>query len=653
MNIHSCIKKIVRSLAILTLSIIFFALNILPCYAQEISGTSQQLVATVNPPGKLTDIQSLEAFFDKSFAENMVKYHVPGATYALVKDGKILSSKGYGFADLEKQITVNPAQTLFHLGSISKLFTATAIMQLSERGLLNLNDDINKYLKHFQLENNYSQPVNFTHLLTHTAGFDERNIGIAARNVSAIKPLEKYLKKRIPPRVLPPGNVIQYSNHGMALAGYLVEVISAMPFAEYINNNIFRPLGMSHSSFLQPLPKSLEANLAQGYEYKQGKYRKVLLDYFNVAPAEALNATANDMAQFMLAHLQNGSNITSRILSENTTQEMHKQHFTYDSRLPGYVYGFYERFYNNQRAIGHEGNWHGFSSYLILLPSQKLGFFIAHNSSGISSRFNQEIIRSFFNHYYPVESQLNVTPISADIKQSNHQLVGNYRYKRYARFSLEKLETLLSQSVIKLSNDGNIKLNNEQLLPIQPLVFKNITNNEYVIFKKDKNNRITDLFKQDFDFEKLPWYESNTFQFSLFGFFIILSLYGSFTWVISHLFSKGKKHNMPTSKATRLVKLLTGFVSTLNLIFLISVIISFLFTNRWEFMYGVPPVLLGTLCIPLLSISATIGLLFLSIPAYQNKYWSNSQKLNYTFMMLALLVFMPFLNYWNLLGFRF
>ncbi|MFQ5892280.1 MAG: serine hydrolase domain-containing protein [Candidatus Methanofastidiosia archaeon] len=120
----------------------------------------------------------------------MKELHIPGAVFILVKDGEIFFAKGYGFANLEKKTPVIPDKTLFRVGSVSKLFTTTAIMQLYEKEMLNLDDDVNKYLRNFQLEDNYPQSVTIANLLTHTGGFDERLTGMAARSPSEVLRLE-------------------------------------------------------------------------------------------------------------------------------------------------------------------------------------------------------------------------------------------------------------------------------------------------------------------------------------------------------------------------------------------------------------------------------------------------------------------------------
>ena len=122
--------------------------------------------------------RELETWLDEFMATQRSESHIPGVTFSLVQNGKIILAKGYGYANLEQQIPVVADSTLFRVGSISKLFTATAIMQLVEKGLLNLDDEVNKYLQDFQLEDNYPQPVTIANLLTHTAGLDDRILGL-------------------------------------------------------------------------------------------------------------------------------------------------------------------------------------------------------------------------------------------------------------------------------------------------------------------------------------------------------------------------------------------------------------------------------------------------------------------------------------------
>ncbi|HET7100758.1 MAG TPA: serine hydrolase domain-containing protein, partial [Terriglobia bacterium] len=126
----------------------------------------------------MSNPREVQAFFDRFFGREMPGWHIPGAAFVLVKDGKVIFTKGYGYADLKNQTPVVPDQTVFRVASVSKVFTATAVMQLAESGKLDLATDVNRYLTHFQIKDPYPQPVTLAELLTHSAGLDASVIGI-------------------------------------------------------------------------------------------------------------------------------------------------------------------------------------------------------------------------------------------------------------------------------------------------------------------------------------------------------------------------------------------------------------------------------------------------------------------------------------------
>ena len=312
-------------------------------------------------PG-LNDPEEFAAFVDRFFNEEMSKSHIPGAAISVVKDGKVFFAKGYGYANVEKKIPVDVDRTLFRVASLSKLFTATAAMQLYERGQLDLNAPVDQYLTSFKLENPFSEPVRVAQLMTHTDGTTKRRIGIAARTAAEMEPLGDYLTNHMPPIVWKPGKLYSYCSHSIALLGYLVERVSNTPFAEYVDRNILQPLKMSRSTFLQPPPPSLANDLAVGYQYRKGQFHPVPYLYLNIAPGASMSATTADMTHFMLAHLLKGQYESSQILQPETVQLMHQQHFTPHPKLPGTGYSFRERLENNIRMVGHLGSLRGYSS---------------------------------------------------------------------------------------------------------------------------------------------------------------------------------------------------------------------------------------------------------------------------------------------------
>src|SRR5215210_1193876 len=248
------------------------------------------------PAGGLTDPAELEAFLDDMLARQLAEDHIPGASIAIVKDGRLFFAKGYGYANLDQRTPVVADQTLVRVGSIAKLFTWTAVLQLVEQGKLDLNADVNTYLGDVTIPATYPAPITLAHLLTHTAGFEDRQLGITVSSAGGLAPLGTYLADAMPARVFPPGTVTAYSNYGTTLAGYIVERVSHQPFAQYAQQHILQPLAMRHSTFAQQLPPDLAAQLAVSYDRYDNTYHAMPFEYFQIAPAAGLSATASDVA---------------------------------------------------------------------------------------------------------------------------------------------------------------------------------------------------------------------------------------------------------------------------------------------------------------------------------------------------------------------
>ncbi|MBW4523255.1 MAG: beta-lactamase family protein [Scytolyngbya sp. HA4215-MV1] len=684
----------------------------MPAFAQAIS-TEVKPAASIalntaqivsHPQGPI-DRQELEAFLDNFFTQQMADLHIPGAVFALVKDGKPFFAKGYGYANLEKQIPASPDKTLFRLASVSKLFATTAVMQLVEQGQINLHEDINHYLTRFQVAETYAAPVTLDNLLTHTGGFDERFIGIAARNTASIAPLADYLAQRMPPRVMPPGSIISYSNHGIALVGYLVETIAGLPFAQYVDEYILQPLRMRHSSFLQPLPSYLAPDLAVGYAYKHGRYQPLPPYFVNDAPAGALKATATDISHFMIAHLQNGQYDQTQVLQAKTIQEIHRQHFTHHPRLPGWAYGFSERFQNGQRAIEHGGTDPGFASLLFLLPEQNLGFFVAYNNH--QDELREQLVKQFLDRYYPVSIAAPSAQLSKNQRRMNY-FIGSYRYNRYSHKTLEKIAPVLFKAPtsapeihIKATSDGILILEPHsfrrdrsprraigqvdsvlstqagaqpnvnsgvpfsatqpnQLVEVDSLLFQWL-GGPLVAFREDNQGHITHLFIGADAFEKLAWYETTAFQTQLLGGCILIFLLTCIrqgSKFLSFWLSYSATHSSCFRMKDHLTihhfgSILPTVISTLNLSFLGGLFLLLLFSNLYEFAYGITLGILGLLYIPALSIGCTSTAIILILITWNRPYWSGLRRWYYLTIVFTSYSFLWSLSYWNLLGFQF
>src|SRR5215475_8473057 len=243
------------------------------------------------------DSADIEAFFDGIIPLQLERSDVAGASVLVMKDGKLLLQKGYGYSNFKDKKPVDPTATIFRLASISKLFTWVAIMQLQERGKLDLDTDINQYLD-FQIRSAFGRPVTIRNLMTHTGGFEETVRDIILVNgkqpANQVPSLRDFLIRNQPRRLFPPGIVPGYSNYGVGLGSYIVQRISGQRFEQYVADRIFTPLGMTHSTFFQPPPKDLESLPSEGYRGNTVK-DPVGFEIFNPVGAGGVSSTAADM----------------------------------------------------------------------------------------------------------------------------------------------------------------------------------------------------------------------------------------------------------------------------------------------------------------------------------------------------------------------
>jgi CubicO group peptidase (beta-lactamase class C family) len=368
-------------------------------------------------------LAGLPHFIDGVLAQQLESREVAGAVVSVVSGDKLLFSRGYGFADVERAIPADSARSIFRPGSTSKLFTWTALMQLVEQGRVDLNADVNRYLD-FRIPDSGYKPILVRHLLDHSLGFEDRG-GIRAENVSDLMPLGQWLAANIPTRVREPGIEISYSNYGTALAGYIVQRVSGEPFADYVERHIFRPLGMNSTTFREPLPTPMAANMASGYDYVDGRFEARPFElYGNIMPAGSGSSTAEDMARFMLAHLHDGRIGNAQILKPETARRMHSNLSANASSLPGFAHGFYVVREKGPRLIGHGGNTAYFHSMLLLAPDQDFGIFVSYTGGDAASQARTELIDAVIGRLFPV------APAPRWAGASAAPPVGSYRTNR-------------------------------------------------------------------------------------------------------------------------------------------------------------------------------------------------------------------------------
>jgi CubicO group peptidase (beta-lactamase class C family) len=588
------------------------------------------------------DRGELEAFLDGVLLRELTDYHVPGAVVAVVRDGEVLLAKGYGYADLAAKRPVVADRTVFLVGSVAKPVTATAVLQLVERGKLRLDEDVSRYLKSFQLD---GPPVTAAHLLTHTGGFDVTLIGTAAPKALEVQPLGRYLAERMPPRVRPPGLVFAYSNHGYALLGHLVEEVSGRPFARYMDENIFQPLGMRHSGFL-PLER-LEADLAVGYE---GGSRIAPPVYPQIGPAAGLATTAMDMARFLIAHLEG-----SHILGEATLREMHRQHFTQEPCMPGMTWGFFESFENGRRTLFHGGGIRGFMSGVYLWPEHRTGLFIADN--GYDGALVGAVARKFLDHYFPGERP-RTRPPAGSVERAR-QCAGRYRLAGSSRTTLEKAAALREGDfLVRDLGGGALGIWGLRFVEVAPWLFQDAEGEERVAFRRDAQGRVThlvteELFVGNQTWESLPWYRSASLHRDLFLLLIALFVAALFVRPAVErqgLFTEVVELPLAVRRTVRLGVLLSGLV----LLFLVLFVLGFRQAAQGAgLLYGVPWLVKVALAVPLLAIPVALALAVEVVRAWRSRAGSLRWRVWSAVLAMGGIIFPAFLSFWNLLGFRF
>ncbi|WP_245600154.1 serine hydrolase [Paenibacillus harenae] len=348
--------------------------------------------------------ENAAAFLEEFFASESAKPQYTGASVVIVKDGQVVAQKGYGYADQAKETAVDPASTVFRIASVSKTFTAVAIMQLVEQGKISLQDDFRKYVANLSFDNPFDKPVTIEHLLTHTTGFEIRDpqAGDIHNDLDKVVEIEDYVRANMPPVVREPGSSYMYDNFGSLLLGLIVQEVSGMPYKTYMESKVFQPLGMGNSGFL--LEGALKDNLAVGYD-AAGQPIDLYTLTPTVMPHGGMLSTAEDIGKFMIAFLNGGAAGANRLLSENAVGQMEQYRSSIHPLLPDTTYGFEAPFQlpgagSSSRIITKGGDLPGFSSYLFLIPEQNTGVFLTYNKTSVlRNLFYPQFIEKFFPQY--------------------------------------------------------------------------------------------------------------------------------------------------------------------------------------------------------------------------------------------------------------
>lgn len=618
--------------------------------------------------------EALTALIDAVVPGQLEAAGIPGATVAVVLDGEAVLTRGYGVADVETGRAVD-ADTLFRIGSIGKLVTFTAVMQLVEQDRLDLHADVAAYLD-FELPRTLQHhpfrgdpgPITLAHLLTHTAGFEDARGGWAL-DAASVPSLAEAIRERMPTRIFRPGEAVAYSNYGAALAGYIVERVSGQPFAEYVAEHVFAPLGMARSTFAQPLPPELAPDLARASRVIDGELVRDRFVFTSLSPAGSTSTTAADMARFLLAHLGDGGGI----LAPETLALMHERQFAHHPRLDGMAYGFVERTVNGQRVLFHGGDIFSFQSGMFLLPEHGLGLFVSYAGGGYGEPLG--LFHALLDAFFPAAPPAPPQP-AAGAADRARAFVGEYHANRRSYTSDESLLGLLEAMRIAVADDGTLGVSvfgaSTRFAEVEPGVYAALRDGHStfpygalntLVFRTDDHGRAMLYTDGKVSYEAAPWYRSTGVTLLAIVGTALLCLLTLLGWSLAAAV-RGPRARRSGGSARLPVRhpALARVVRWTAGIFALSVLASLLgaaaiagsidpILGQPLAAFGVEPAWSPVLVVPeLLLIATGLALTPLAVLAWHRRLWGVPARLHVTLLAASALALLAALRYWSLLG---
>ncbi len=662
-------SKIVRAFSVLTPAAILLISASNPGLASAWGQVETRLSSPADP-------KEFEAFLDAYLASKMEAHHIPGVVFTMVKDGEVFFSKGYGNADLEGQAPINPDQTVLTAASLAKAFTAVGALQLVERGFIDMDEDVRPYFTKIRLRTNFDKPLTPANLLTHTDGFETRLIGGAGRTKDDLLPLEELLRTYMPNQIYPPGRYMTYGDFAANLLGYLIQEKSKIPFEKYMEENILHPLGMMSSTFDQPLATEMQAKLAPGYEFQDGRNEPVPFFYVRYAPSGGLRTTAADMSHFLLALLNGGEHDGVRILDESTTRLMFNRRFAPHPKTSGISCGLFEHLENGRQLFLRDGDGVGTRSRMVLFPEENLGFFISYNSG--DSNLRLDIVSAFLDRYYPADGSTGPTPMD-DHKNRTRRLAGTYRPLQADVTSFAKSMYFFEQLIeIKTTDEGYLSIATNSMgdekssafggfegtslwVEVEPLYFERVDGKGQLAFVQDESGKVTQMISgQGYHstFLRLPWHETQTFQrvlIVLVAFLIIsMVIFSLVVWPLGGLIRKLRKPSKqrPVSWAEVTARLWLTLVGGMLALFLLRTFGALYGGELPHFVWGISKNMVDSLNSLYLPALLALPLPILVVLAWSKHWWRLSSRVHYTLVTLAVFAGIWWAHYWNLLGFR-
>jgi CubicO group peptidase (beta-lactamase class C family) len=452
---------------------------------------------------------------DALVAEGMARAGVPGLVAVVVQDGRIAFAKGYGLADVARRIPMTP-QTNLRAGSVSKPISAAAIMRLIQDGRLALDAPIDRYLPGVVRPDGYGRASTVAQLLTMTGGYTDDVLQVHAPTTAEFEPLCDFVQRRVSSRQVQPG-VMVYSSWNLGLLGCAVERITGRRYDEVVADAVFAPLGMRNSSFRQPLPPAIAANLAAGYFVHGERTTVVPNDLVPLSPGIGLVTTGEDLGRFMAALLPAPGAPGSPILNDDALRAVLTRQATVHPLLRGRTYGFSDAPFGPPGTIYHDGNGIGFGSRMVLVPQRRLGIFVGINHRALGPSLNPTPAFGFARGLAvkllerfdpePAAARAPMSPVP-NPNDGLARFAGQYQAAGSPRHNLMKLGMLFDYANVSANTDGTLTIGALRYARVQPALFQSLKYPDTLAaFLDDERGQVRYLsFGGTGAYERVPWY---------------------------------------------------------------------------------------------------------------------------------------------------
>ncbi len=590
----------------------------------------------------LDDRDAVHQFVDGVMAAQIAKGEVVGATVSIVRGDDVLLSQGYGSADRASGRPVSAADTLFRIGSVSKVFVWIAVMQQVAAGRLDLHTDVNTYLKDFQIPPTFPEPITLTQLMTHTAGFEDRPIiGLFANGPQTVGDFHSNLVSMLPQRIRMPGQFAAYSNYGAALAAHLVEIVSKEDWDDYVERHIIEPLGMRRTTTRQPVPPPLADEVSRGYLRKNGRDTTMQFEFVTLPPAGSVSSTAADMARLMIELL---ARTDTAVLPSVSRAELFEPGYQHDPRLNRMLHGLYERSSGRgERLVGHDGDTLAFHAALVLCPSLDLGIFASYNSeSGAGAR--DDLIAALLDRLFGVPDRpRRGTDQSTDTKR----YLGFYSSLRAPRSGHAKIMSLLSTFEVK-DHDGDLLLPGERgprrFVKVDDDLFEAADGRNHIAFRGD-GPRASYLFYDSFppiDFARVAPRDDPRIHIALLATVLVLCAAAWLLWPLSWLRHRGRVALTGETRASLLAALTSAMIIGFCAVIGASV------AGPQDILFGLPKRVTQAFWVPIALIPLLLLQLVYGSRAWIDGLWWPSRRIHYTLLTFAAIAFVVWAFYWHL-----